>query len=68
MHVLQDTLDKMIRAFGERKKLKGARNYCEVTVLDHTTDAATGAPQPPGEAAAAAAAAASGGGGGGRAG
>jgi len=43
-----DTLDKMIRAFPNRYKLKGARNYCEVTVLGDHIDEATGAPQPPG--------------------
>lgn len=50
MHVshTQDTLDKMIRAFPGRKKLKGARNYCEVGVLGPHVDEATGAPQPPG--------------------
>lgn len=46
---VQDTLDKMIKAFnGGKSKLKGARNYCEVSVLDHTTCSHTGAPQPPG--------------------
>lgn len=41
----------MIKAFDQKKKLKGARNYCEVTVLDQTTDASTGAPQPAGRKA-----------------
>lgn len=38
----------MIKAFGGKQKLKGARNYCEVSVLDQTTCTHTGAPQPPG--------------------
>jgi hypothetical protein len=45
---LQDTLDKMLRTFGPKGKLKGARNYCEVAVMDVTTCSNTGAPQPPG--------------------
>lgn len=43
-----DTLDKMLRTFGPKGKLKGARNYCEVSVMDATTCSNTGAPQPPG--------------------
>lgn len=45
---VQDTLDKMIRSFGAKGKLKGARNYCEVSQINHTTCTNTGAPQPPG--------------------
>lgn len=47
---LQDTLDKMIKAF-PGKKLRPARNYCEVVPLHapHTCEA-SGVLQPPGAA------------------
>jgi hypothetical protein len=47
---LQDTLDKMIKAFPGKKKLKPARNYCEVVPLHapHSCDS-TGVLQPPGD-------------------
>lgn len=48
--VVQDTLDKMIKAFSGNHKLKGARNYCEVVPVHGVSDcSATGAPFPPGE-------------------
>lgn len=44
-----DTLDKMIKAFPGKKKLRPARNYCEVVPLHapHTCEA-SGVLQPPG--------------------
>lgn len=47
--LLQDTLEKMIKAFPNKQKLRGARNYCEVMQVDTPmSDPVTGAQQPPG--------------------